>query len=129
MSFRSGGRKLYGIAGIGYNDKGSTRLAAWEAGIGLHLYLAENFRLNLELVNMGLTDFKKGDYFRNSIRALPALRLSRRLEIFAGPSFNYIQSGKGTGEDLLHHYTWSSRDSNGLQALYIGVTGGFCVRI
>jgi hypothetical protein len=129
LSFRSGGRKLYGIAGVGYNDKGSRRLAAWEAGIGMHLYLAENFRLNLELVNAGLTNFKTGDYFRSSIRALPALRLSHRLEIFAGPTFSYMRSRKGTGEDLLTHYTWSRRDSDGLQALYFGVTGGIAISL
>jgi len=129
LTFRSGGRKLYGVTGIGYNDKGSTRMAAWEAGIGMHVYQAESFRLNLELTGGGMTDLKRGDYFRTSARILPALRLTRRLEIFAGPSFNYIRSIDGKGEDLITHYLWTSRDNDSLHALYFGITGGIYIKI
>jgi hypothetical protein len=130
LSFRSGGRRLYGIAGIGYNNKGRRQLAAWEAGLGWHLALTDNFRLNTELVSIGLSDFKNGEYFRSSLRVLPALRLTHRIEIFAGPSFNYLYADKGQGADLITHYLWSDKNSNnGLHGLYFGWTGGLCVRL
>lgn len=129
VTFRSGGRKLYGIAGLGYNNKGSRQLAAWEAGIGAHIRLIQTLRLNLEFVNIGLTDFKNGDYLRSSIRVLPALRLTPRIEIFAGPSFNYIYSNKGQGSDLVTHYLWSEKENRNLRGLYFGFTGGLHVKI
>lgn len=129
LSFRSGGHKLYGIAGIGYNNKGSRKLAAWEVGMGWHLPLADNFRLNTELVNIGLTDFKNGECFKSSLRVLPALRLTHRIEIFAGPSFNYLYSYKGQGADLIKHYVWSDVKNEDLHGLYFGWTGGIAVRL
>ena len=129
VSFRSGGRKLYGIAGLGYNNKGPLRLAAWEAGIGAHWKLAESFRLNTELVTVGLTDFEHGDYLKSSFRLLPALRLQRHLEIFAGPSFNHVRSNKGVGEDLVSHYLWSDKGTKDFHGLYFGFTGGISVTL
>lgn len=125
VAFRSGGRQLYGIAGIGYNNKGSRALAAWEAGVGWRLINWGSFRLSTELVSIGLTDFKNGDCFRSSLRVLPALRLNRRMEIFAGPSFNYLHSHKGQGADLVSHYLWSDhKQDKEVQGLYFGFTGG-----
>jgi hypothetical protein len=129
LSFRSGGRRLYGIVGAGYNNKGRRQLAAWEAGLGAHLTFTDNFRLNTELVNTGLTDFKNGGYFRSSIRLMPALRLGSRLEIFAGPSFNYVYSHKGQGADLVSHYLWSDKKNQDIHGLYFGLTGGLAVRL
>ena len=129
LSFRSGGRKLYGIAGIGYNNKGSRQLAAWEAGMGGHLITTDYFRLNVELVSIGLSDFKNGEYFRSSLRVLPALRLGSRIELFAGPSFNYLYSHKGQGEELIAHYLWSDQTNKDFHGLYFGWTGGLQVRL
>jgi len=130
LSFRSGSHKLYGIAALGYNNKGSRRLAAWEAGLGAHLLTGENFRLNVEGVTSGLTDFKNGDYFRSSIRILPALRIGPRLELFAGPSFNYVYSHKGQASDLVSHYVWSETKNNkDLYGVYFGITGGLSIRL
>jgi len=125
VAFRSGGRQLYGIAGIGYNNKGSRALAAWEAGIGWRLINWGSFRLSTEVVSIGLADFKNGDCFRSSLRVLPAYRLNRRMELFAGPSFNYLHSHKGQGADLVSHYLWSDhKQDKEVQGLYFGVTGG-----
>ncbi|HTI10490.1 MAG TPA: hypothetical protein VL832_18105 [Puia sp.] len=128
-TFRSGGRKLYGITGLGYNNKGSRRLAAWEVGLGWHLPITDNFRLNTEIVNIGLTDFKNGECFKSSLRVLPALRLTHHIEIFAGPSFNYLYSYKGQGADLIDHYVWSEKKNRDLRGLYFGWTGGVAVRL
>jgi hypothetical protein len=130
LTFRSGGRKLYGIAGIGYNNKGNRQLAAGEAGFGGHLAITDNFRLNAELVNIWMSDFKNGDCFKSSLRLLPALRLTSRIEIFAGPSFNYLYSHKGQGADLISHYLWSDKNNHkDLQGIYFGWMGGLAVKL
>jgi hypothetical protein len=125
VTFRSGGRKLYGIVGAGYNGRDNKDLYAWEGGIGAHFNIVNNFRLNMELVSMGLTDFRSGDYFRSTLRLLPALRLGHRVELFAGPSFNYLRSEKGRDAGLVSHYLWSEKESSGLlHGLWFGATGG-----
>jgi len=133
VTFRSGSHKLYGILGAGYNDKDNDKnnndhggLYAWEAGMGAHFRINRNFRVNPELVTMGLTDFKHGgDYFRTSLRVLPALQFGRHFELFAGPTFNYIRSEKGRGAGLVTHYVWSEKENSGvLHGLYFGATGG-----
>jgi hypothetical protein len=81
-----------------------------------------------ELATMTLTDFKPGSYVRGTLRVLPALRLGRHVEIFAGPSFNYIRSEKGRGIDLVSHYLWSEKEGSGtFHGLYIGGMGGLQV--
>ena len=128
LTFRSGSRKLYGILGIGYNGKDHKDLYALEAGLGAHLNIARNFRINTELVTVTMTDFKPGSYLRGTFRALPALHLGPHIEIFAGPDFNYIRSEKGRGIALVNHYTWSEKEGSGtFHGLYFGATGGLQV--
>jgi hypothetical protein len=128
VSLRSGSRKLYGIVGVGYNGKDKKDLYAWEAGLGAHFNIVRDLRLNTELVSIGLTDFKSEDYFRGSLRLLPTLRLAHRVELFAGPTFNYIRSEKGKGAGLVSHYLWSEKEASGiLHGLYFGATGGMSI--
>jgi hypothetical protein len=129
VSFRSGSRKLYGIAGIGYNHKGKRELAAWEAGIGAHFFASDKFRLNLEEVASGLTDFKNGDCLIHTFRVLPAYHLTSRIELYAGPDFNYFYSKKGQGVDVIDHFIWSEVKGAQVKGLYFGVTGGIQVRL
>lgn len=139
LTFRSGGRKLYGILGLGYNQRmkpvdpaqnaaGVLKQAAAEAGIGAHWYLTDAFRVNTELVAITSTDFKHGANQRNVFRLLPSLDLLN-IEIFAGPTFNYVSSDKGIGANLIKNYAWSKNvGSANFQALYFGVVGGITYR-
>ena len=125
VSFRSGGRKLYSILGVGYNNKDHDSLFAWQVGLGMHIRVTERFRVNMEGVTTGLTDFKREDYFRATLRVLPALHFARRVELFAGPSFNYVRSDRGMGATLVTRYSWKERVASGLfHGLYFGATGG-----
>jgi hypothetical protein len=139
LTFRSGGRKLYGILGAGSNGKTGQDLDVWEAGIGAHTPISRHFRINTELVTInmanlngshedaaaGATDrLNAGDYFRASLRILPAVKLTRHWGLFAGPSFNYVHSDDGKGAGLVSHYTWSEKDNNILHGLYFGAMGG-----
>jgi len=129
VTFRSGGRRLYGIAGLGYNYKGRRSLAAWEAGLGGHLISTARFRLNAEIVNIGLTDFKHGDWMKSTFRLLPAYRFNHRIEIYAGPTFNYLHADNGQGADIVDHYLWSKQNTTSYQGLFIGATGGITISL
>ncbi|TCC84164.1 hypothetical protein [Pedobacter hiemivivus] len=126
LSFRSGGKVLYGIIGLGYNFKNSDEVYAFEAGLGAHLFQSKSFRLNTEIIGIGLESFKKGDYFKTSLKLLPAIKITRNLEIFGGPSLNYLNTNSSEGLKLHKDYitTWENKRNDNFQALYIGYGGG-----
>jgi hypothetical protein len=126
LSFRSGGRVLYGIIGLGYNFKNADEVYAFEAGLGAHLFKSNSFRLNAEVSGIGLESFKAGEYMKTSLRLLPALKISKNLEIFGGPSFNYLNTSTAEGRSLNKKYisSWENKWGNNFQALYIGYGGG-----
>lgn len=127
ISFRSGSKRLYGILGVGYNFKGDDPLYALEAGIGAHFPVSFNFRINTELVGIQLDDFKKGtgEYFKGALRIMPALRIHHHMELFAGPTFNYVYYNKTIGKDLYDHYLWDRLNHSGkFQGMYIGALAG-----
>ena len=125
ISFRSGGRKLYGIIGGGYNGKTGKTLYAWEAGLGAHFYIGSAFRINTEIATIGLTDFKNGLSSRQTLRVLPAVHLSRHTEFFVGPTFNHVDSRQAIDGGLVTHYIWSRNESNQrTQGLFFGGIAG-----
>lgn len=126
VSFRSGGRILYGILGIGYNFKNKKEIYAAEAGMGAHVYTSQAFRLNLELAGLTLQDFKAGEYFKSSIRILPAFKITPHLEIFGGPTFNYVNTNTDEGRKLTEKFIskWESKKGNRIQGIYAGYTAG-----
>ncbi|WEK21183.1 MAG: hypothetical protein P0Y49_08520 [Candidatus Pedobacter colombiensis] len=126
LSFRSGGKVLYGIIGLGYNFKNSDEVYAFEAGLGAHLFQSNSFRLNTEISGIGLESFKAGEYFKTSLRLMPAIKITRNLEIFGGPSLNYLNTNTIEGLKLHKDYisTWENKWGSNFQALYIGYQGG-----
>lgn len=128
VSFRSGGRVLYGIAGIGYNLKDNAKdMFAAEGGLGAHIPLASALRVNVEAVSHTLTDFDGGAYFKNSLRILPALKLGNRFEAFAGPTLNYATYDRENDYDFIKKYLWKNNTSKDFQGLFIGVNAGIQV--
>jgi hypothetical protein len=127
-TFRSGGKVLYGIIGAGYNFKNKDEVYAFEAGLGAHFFQSEHFRLNAELTSASLQNFKRGNYFKATFQLMPSLRIGPNLEIFAGPSFNFISTNSEEGKTLQKHYvkTWDRKD-NSLHALFLGYTGGLAI--
>lgn len=126
LSFRSGGKVLYGIIGLGYNFKNKKEVYAFEAGIGAHFFQSNRFRLNAEIVGTGLESFKKGEYFKTSFKLMPAFKITPKLEIFGGPAFNYLNTntieGRGLNKSYIH--SWENKWGNNFQALYVGYGGG-----
>lgn len=125
ISFRSGGRVLYGIAGIGYNFKDNPKaMYAAEGGLGAHIPLASSLRINLEAVGTTLTDFHGGSYNKNSLRILPALKLGNRFEAFAGPTLNYVSYDRENDYDFIKKYIWKNNSSKDFQGLFVGFNAG-----
>jgi hypothetical protein len=127
LAFRSGSRKLYGIIGLGYNSKNKEEEFALQYGLGAHLLTRNKFRLNAEGTITHLEDFKKGEFVKTSLSILPALKLGNRIEIFGGPSLNYVSTTSADGRNLIDHYMLkrtSRHDENRLYGMYIGYTAG-----
>lgn len=125
VSFRSGGRVLYGIAGIGYNFKDNRKdMYAIEAGLGAHVPAGRNLRVNIEAVSHTLTDFEGGSYFKNSLRILPALKFGNRFEVFAGPTLNYVSYEREDDYDFVKKYIWKNNKSKDFQGLFVGFNTG-----
>jgi hypothetical protein len=129
LTLRSGGRVLYGILGVGYNFKNDKEVYALEAGLGAHFFSSNSFRLNTELTSMSLESFKHGEYFSSSFRILSALKIARFLEVYAGPSLNYVNTNTVEGKDLNKHYLskWGNKSGRNFQGLYVGYMGGIQV--
>ncbi|MCF0039962.1 hypothetical protein [Dyadobacter fanqingshengii] len=129
-SFRSGGRVLYGIAGLGYNFKGDKRdLYAIEAGLGAHIKLVKDFRLNLEAVSQTLSNFKKGSYNKNSLRIIPAYKIGNKIEIFAGPTINYVSYKRDNDYDFVKKYIWKNDSSKDFQGVHFGFNTGIQLKL
>ena len=132
LSFISGGKNLYGGIGVGFNSKTKTTMYALEGVLGVHFDVSEYFRLHGEIATTVLDDFKKGDFHRNSIRFFPAFRIGNQLEVFAGPSVNFVSYdiSSGKGDALVDHLFWSERHGRDrFYGMYIGATGGISWKI
>lgn len=125
--FRSGGRVLYGIIGVGYNLNTSRHLYELETGIGAHLLPREKrLRLNAEASSLTITDFSHGHAYKYSLRALGELQLNQRVSVFVGPSANLVLDyAHGSIARVFPHFLWTTTGSNGHPiGAYVGATGG-----
>jgi hypothetical protein len=88
LNFRSGGRRLYSILGIGYKFGSERTVYQLNMGIGAHLIDHRIFFFNTEVSQSITTDFKGNDYQIYSFKTLPGIRFSKHIKLFAGPSLN-----------------------------------------
>ncbi|SFH01131.1 hypothetical protein [Pedobacter insulae] len=126
LSFRSGGKALYGIIGVGYNHQNEDEVYAAEVGLGAHFFSSNAFSLNTELVATTLESFKAGEYFKTSFRVMPNVKLFKTLGVFGGPSINYVTTNTDEGKQLYtkNLKTWNNKWGNDYNALYVGYTAG-----
>lgn len=129
LTFRSGGKVLYGILGAGYNFENDNARYAVEGGMGAHFVFNKYFRTNLEVTAATLSDLQYDVYMKSSAKLLAAFKIANRIEIFAGPSFNYLGYERGQADIRNDHYLWHERSNNHLNGVYIGVTGGIQVNL
>lgn len=125
LSFRSGGRVLYGIVGLGYNHELTKRKMMTEAGLGGHIPISKRFRINNELKINTVVFTDKETTSHSSFSILPAFKIIPKWEIFAGPSLSYFysdniaQRGAFTG-----HHLWRKFTDTKLKQLNFGFTIG-----
>jgi hypothetical protein len=131
LSLRTGGKFLYGIIGMGYNVANKKDVYAYHAGLGAHLIQAGPFRLNAEFTNTSLLNFKGQDYYRAAFAAPPSIKLGNRVDLFAGPSFVYLQTN--SSEDILRHKkyisSWGGKNGDDFSGFYIGYNAGIAIRL
>lgn len=126
LSFRSGGKVLYGIIGIGYNFKNVDEVYALELGLGAHFLQSKYFRLNTELVASTLESFYPGEYFKTAFKVMPAIKLFSGLELYGGPTLNFISTNSDEGKALYTKslHSWNNKWGRDYNALYIGYNAG-----
>ncbi len=124
INLRSGGKVLYGIVGLGYHFQYDEARYGIEAGIGAHIITAKAFRLNAEVASAAMTDFTDGVYGRQSFRALAALRISPRFELFAGPTFNHLLFESDQPDIRNGRYLWHWRGDDVFNGCYLGGLAG-----
>jgi hypothetical protein len=127
VSLRSGSKKVYGIIGAGYNFKNTNEVLVIQYGLGAHFFTKNNFRLNTEATITHLQGSGHGRIIKTSLSVLPAVKLGNRIEIFAGPSFNFTTTTSRTDTDLTDHYIWQHRsqhDYDKVFGMYVGYTAG-----
>jgi len=142
VTFRSGGKYMYGVAGVGYSFASSLNQFIFEGGIGAHVYISDRLRIDTEIVAASIgklymytgdseeAERKAKDYdykhaFRASIRFLPTYRFGKHIEVFGGPSLNYLQSQCLENEKIFpSNYMWRNFSSTSLTQMHWGWTAG-----
>ena len=131
LTFRSGGKTLYGILAAGYNFKNEAEVYAFEAGFGAHFFQSRSFRINTELTASTVESFKDGEYFRASFKLFPAIKLFKHLEIVAGPGLSFTSTNTSEGLALNANgkniSTWQNKRSDYTQSLALGYSVGLHV--
>ncbi|WP_158860806.1 hypothetical protein [Lunatibacter salilacus] len=124
LSFRSGGSKLYGLIGLGTNLQYSELAYGFEAGLGLALHNSSSFRMDLEGFNLFMTDFHGSEYSKSGIRLLPALRLGAGLQLYGGPSLNFMHTDNSKRYPSGGLEIWGSNRWGDYRSLDLGYTVG-----
>lgn len=119
-TFRSGGRYLYGIVGIGANFRYPTAIYASEAGLGAHIPLAKSFRINMEVVSTSLSDYWTSVQVNSTFRLMGAVKFGDKLELFAGPAFHYSFSNDRMFADSRTNYLWTRNQLGYYQNMSVG---------
>lgn len=122
VTFRSGGRVLYGIVGAGFNGTRFRSIYASQAGLGTHFRISRMVRINGEATTTSYTDFRRNTEMESAIKLLPSVRMWN-WELFAGPSFNYsVAYGTSTAFD--HNNVWATSRYGYRHELFIGMQCG-----
>ena len=129
LSFRSGGKVMYGILGLGYNYRSISKQSALiEAGIGAHINYSPTFRINTEITSKTYGLFKENETTQYSLAVLPAFKYASHLEVFGGPTFNFLRSDNRGNDDIFPGNAcislWKSSSASRLEQGYIGFTIG-----
>lgn len=122
ITFRSGGRKLYGLIGPGMGFYHQT-MAALDLGFGWHAIRKRAYFMDIELLNRLTSDFAGISNQSNALRFLQGYQ-SGRLNYFAGPTIALSVMDQAWRWPVSGWVLSEKRNSRGLFALHAGLTGG-----
>lgn len=80
--------------------------------------------MDLELFTRTAVDFNSQSDFINSLRLLPAIRISRGASIFAGPSINFAVMDNHPEKQFPGWVFDSYANPSNLYGIFAGLTGG-----
>ncbi|MFC3199981.1 hypothetical protein ACFOET_20340 [Parapedobacter deserti] len=92
LTFRSGGRVLYGLIGVGHHLANRPAKYGIEAGIGACLLERNAYLLNVEVASRTTTDLQRVSASNLTLRLLPELRIGQYIAVSAGPALIYSSS-------------------------------------
>jgi hypothetical protein len=125
LSFRSGGRILYGILGVGFNHDASKHKFFTEAGLGGHIPVSSRFRINNELKTNWNVVADKDAVSQHTFAVMPAFQITPQWELFAGPTLNYMSTENQDYKNLFPKHTiWKKFNEDRLQQIHIGFSAG-----
>jgi hypothetical protein len=124
ITFRSGGNQFYGIFGLGSTVSNDHLRYGIEAGLGWKMLESEVLRVDLETVNLFFTDFKGAEFSKSGIRLLPAVKFANNLQVYLGPSLNYIHADNTPTSTRKGLELWSNNGSTNYHAIHLGFNAG-----
>ncbi len=127
-AFRSGGKRLYGIVGLGGNFSGGYQAFSLELGMGLHVPLSRSFRINTEATIMSLSDRWRNTDIRTELSVLPSVRMGI-VEVFGGPSFAYTATSDIQGLGRVGYSVWSWESRHYSEDLSFGFKAGVQIHL
>lgn len=118
-----------GVA-VSYNESGSAMVTSRsggdaEGGLGARILCLPWLRINNELKIASISSTSESPTFIANYSLLPAFRINRHMELFGGPSINYMNAKNTECDDLLpKHAIWKKNSDTRLQRGYIGYQAG-----
>src|SRR5690606_31856312 len=89
ITFRSGGRELYGMLGLAYQISAGTAPYAFEIGFGLHNFEKNRYSMDTEFVTRIANDFDGISNIISSLKFLQAYALGDQFRLITGPTLNF----------------------------------------
>lgn len=120
VSFRSGGRYSYGIAGVGCNQQAADKVVA-EAGYGIHIPLCKWLQVNNEVKATAPVNTSS---INCGYLIAPSITLWNHCNLFGGASVNYLMSSDTNLGFVPKRELWQKQSTDGVQRLYIGYQVG-----
>lgn len=126
--FRSGGRVLYGLIGLGFQQGTEKMQFAFNIGIGAHVINYKKFSLNTEYVTSFFRDIGDKQYQILSLSFFPGYKLNKHWTLFAGPAVKLASADKGYALEN-NGWIWSRSSTNThVNTLFSGMTSGMMYR-
>lgn len=135
MSYRSGGRKVYGIIGFGANGWEESVRYNLHYGIGLRNKLTNNFSLNIEALtdNYHHTNFDRDSKMKfnntlvESLKLLAVFEPTKHVSFYVGPSVVLMLTNNSKAYNIPQYWFWQKTYTNNnyefLKAYIGGVVG------